>query len=97
VSMRDRQDPTPTRFGVAPIDRITEHPDLLAEFVRDLCGLEPEDYAVSDEICCWIWWTWTPTWQRCMPDVATTLWGPAPKYVSCSRAPTRSFRVDGTP
>jgi hypothetical protein len=45
----DRPRPTTPPFEAAPVERITEHPDLLAEVVRDLCGWEPEDYAVSDE------------------------------------------------
>lgn len=39
----------PRQFSPAPIDRITHHPELLAEVILDLCGWEPEDYAVSDE------------------------------------------------
>jgi hypothetical protein len=26
-----------------------EHPELLEDFMRRVCGLEPEDYALSDE------------------------------------------------
>ena len=37
------------RFTHAPIDRIDWHPELLAEVMRDLCGFEPEEYALSDE------------------------------------------------
>lgn len=38
-----------TRFEHAPQERIDDHPELLAEVVRDCCGWEPEEYAVSDE------------------------------------------------
>jgi len=34
----------------APIERIRQDSDLLEEVVRDLCGWEPEDYAVSDVV-----------------------------------------------
>jgi hypothetical protein len=37
------------RFTQAPSERIRWHPDLLAEVLRDLCGWEPDEYAVSDE------------------------------------------------
>jgi hypothetical protein len=33
----------------APAERIYEHPDVLEEFMRRICELEPEDYALSDE------------------------------------------------
>jgi len=37
------------KFTPAPQERIYQHQVLLAELLRDLCELEPEDYAVSDE------------------------------------------------
>jgi hypothetical protein len=47
--MSDHQDTKGRRFEVAPVERIAQHPELLEEVVRDLCGWEPEDYAVNDE------------------------------------------------
>ena len=41
-------DDKPT-FEYAPADRMYEHPDVLAEFMRRVCRLEPEEYALSDE------------------------------------------------
>ena len=41
-------DDKPT-FEHAPADRMYEHPDVLEEFMRRVCGLEPEEYALSDE------------------------------------------------
>jgi hypothetical protein len=51
--MSDHQDTKGRRFEHAPIERITQHPELLEEVVCDLCGWEPEDYAVSDESLLW--------------------------------------------
>jgi hypothetical protein len=37
------------KIEYAPADRMYEHPDVLEEFMRRICGLEPEEYALSDE------------------------------------------------
>jgi hypothetical protein len=37
------------KIEYAPADRIYEHRDVLEDFMRRICGLEPEDYALSDE------------------------------------------------
>lgn len=40
-------------FTTAPQDLIDRHPDVLAELIRVGFGLEPEDYALSDESILW--------------------------------------------
>ena len=40
--MSDRQGPKTRRFEYPPVERITQHSELLEEVVRDLCGWEPE-------------------------------------------------------
>jgi hypothetical protein len=37
------------RFETAPQVRINDHPDVLADFMRQICDLEPDEYALSDE------------------------------------------------
>ena len=39
----------PGQFETAPQVRISEHPDVLADFMRQICELEPDEYALSDE------------------------------------------------
>lgn len=37
------------KIEYAPADRMYARPDVLEEFMRRVCGLEPEEYALSDE------------------------------------------------
>jgi len=36
-------------FETAPQIRINDHPEVLADFMRRICQLEPDEYALSDE------------------------------------------------